>query len=505
MLDELVKTKCEKALKSDGYVIVESNRLDEITNVHIESSVKETKCFVYYDGSRVKKIECSNGFMIRLGNGDLVRYHKIGEELAESIDYSDMYLGHTQCFMDEDMKVEDILELISSILSAETFEYNGEIYKDIMYFKEAIVSWNKYLIDCVREYGENGSLYLDTFEGWEEVYPCKEFMKAVEECGYYEMISEISRLLNNNNVDYVEYDIFDGILRIVEHVEEEVEEPTDTTVEAEPVEEISQEEKQVVKEHIKLAYDYIVGACENDVLDGYCSLEDFKKWLRNEALEEIYKSSLENEYYYGDYKEDVSEEMRSAPAEYIKSCIQELLNRDMSTLSANEIITDTEQEDDIIRFEVGKKYFHRNSNAVWECTDTPKIAINYAEGTFKTIGLGFKTTDNEYIAISLDNLHIVDGVEVISSTYNGELRADDIATITDKELVKSTMRELEKVNGHDVKRFIIGTLWVLIDLCISEEIEENCKQLIAYVDGLSECSSKTARHVAQELKELIAA
>lgn len=242
MLDELVKAKCEKALKSDGYVIVESNRLDEITNVHIESSVKETKCFVYYDGSRVKKIEFDNGFMIRLGNGDLVRYHKISKELVESIDYdySDMHLGHTQRFMGEDMKVKDILELISSILSAETFEYNGETYKDIMYFKEAIVSWNKYLIDCVREYGENGSLYLDTFEGWEEVYPCKEFMEAVEECGYYEMLSEISRLLNNNNVDYVEYDSFDGILRIVEHtepVEEEVEEPADTTtVEAEPVE-----------------------------------------------------------------------------------------------------------------------------------------------------------------------------------------------------------------------------------------------------------------------------
>lgn len=342
----------------------------------------------------------------------------------------------------------------------------------------------------------------------EDEFLQEEFGEPIEEISQEEKreVQEAFRKLDTetkamfyqeNHELLTDYENADGIARkrIGVLVHKAMKEYVPQTVEEKPTAE------EVVKKHIELVYNWTVGALENDVMDGRCSAKEFKEWLHNEALEEIYAYALEP--YYCDYNDGVLEKIHSFPAEYIKSCIQELLNRDMSTLSANEIITDTEQEDDIIRFEVGKKYFHRNSNAVWECTDTPKIAINHAKGIFKTIGLGFKTTDNEYIAISLDNLHIVDGVEIISSTYNGELRADDIAAITDKELIENAINNLSKDDVEHSKTSIIAELQMLVDICSSKDIKDECKQLIACCNFFDKCGYGVAKCVSQELKELI--
>ena len=148
--------------------------------------------------------------------------------------------------------------------------------------------------------------------------------------------------------------------------------------------------------------------------------------------------------------------------EYISNAIDEILS--MYDESNNTMFCgskETDEEDTIIRFKVGKKYF-ASSGSAWECIDTPKIKIDHYKGTFTTdVTVKFKSLDDNDSIVEC-NIILVDNVEVAKTITDkflkGEFKADNIAI--PKDFKVGTI-----YNGNHLKQTItkVTNCYVWID------------------------------------------
>lgn len=81
----------------------------------------------------------------------------------------------------------------------------------------------------------------------------------------------------------------------------------------------------IAKKQLKNAYDQVVGAYENAVLDGEMTQAEFNNWIAEEALEEVYHEAITTQYDEGSTGGPAPTEMRFAGREFCYKYLTRLL------------------------------------------------------------------------------------------------------------------------------------------------------------------------------------
>lgn len=84
----------------------------------------------------------------------------------------------------------------------------------------------------------------------------------------------------------------------------------------------------IAKQQLNNAYNWIVGGNENAVSDGDMTEEEFKKWITNEALEEVYHEAITTQYHEDACGGKAPTEMRFAGKKFCHDYLMRLFEKD---------------------------------------------------------------------------------------------------------------------------------------------------------------------------------